>query len=171
MVKLSSSSAEACGITTAQWRDGVLETHSYFDGQGDQRTPWPEDAWAWEALPALLRACVTGEVPRSVEVFVPLLQSRLPELRARTWQVARSEGERVQVPAGEFAAVSLTLRAGDETMTWVFDAAFPHVLLRYQASDGTEYRLAKVERLPYWQQQQPGGESWYPPALRDGYGR
>jgi hypothetical protein len=171
MVKLSSSSAEACGLTTAQWRDGYLETHSYFDGQGDRRTKWPAGAWAWEALPAVLRAFVGGEAPGSLEVFTPLLESRLAELRAYTWHLEREPIDAARVPAGEFAAVSITLRRQDETMTWIFDATFPHVLLRYRASDGTEYRLAKVERLPYWSQHQPGGEEWYPAALRDGYGR
>jgi hypothetical protein len=169
LVKLASSSTEACGITTAQWRDGVLETHSYFDGQGDRRTTWPEAAWPWEAMPAVLRSFVKGDTPQTIDVFVPLLNSRLPELQAHTWRLTRTSVDRVSVPAGDFAGVSIELRRGDETMTWVFDAAFPHVLLRYQESGGTTYRLAKVERMAYWQQHQPGDQAWYPTALRDGY--
>lgn len=169
LVKLTSSSSEACGITTARLRGDVLETSSYFDGQGDRRTAWPAGAWPWEALPAVLRSYVVAEAPRSIEVFPSLLDSRLPELRSRTWSLTKTRPDAFEVPAGRFDAVSLELRHEDETMTWVFDRAFPHVLLQYRDEEGTEYRLAKVERLPYWNQHQPGGEAWYPASLRDGY--
>jgi len=171
LVKFITSSTEACGISTSRWHQGVLETHSYFDGQGDHSMTWPEHTWPWEALPALLRGFVDGEAPKSLRVFPSLLQSRFPELREREWKITRHTGESVKVPAGTFGVVEFTLRHGDDVQRFAFDATFPHTLVRYRGEDGTEYRLAKRERLPYWQMHEPGGESWYPPSLRDGYGR
>lgn len=169
LVKMTTSSAEACGITTSQWRDGTLTTSSYFDGQGDRRTAWPEGAWPWEALPAVLRGYVTGESEETVRIFAPLLTSRLPDLRAHDWSVTRRTGKTWQGTAGAFEAVEFELRHGDARMRYVFDAAFPHTLLHYGDESGTTYDLAKVERLAYWTQHDPGGEEWYPPDLRDGY--
>jgi len=42
----------------------------------------------------------------------------------------------------------------------------PHRLLRFERDDGTVYRMAKCERIPYWSMHDPGGEAWWPEGLR-----
>lgn len=169
LLKISTSSVEACGVSTAQMRDQVLETHSYFDGQGDRTVSWPSGAWPWSGLPAVLRDFVTGEPASTLNVFAPLLSSRFPELRDQAWKVVRQRPHRLMVPAGEFEAVAIELQHEDVRMTFEFDSASPHTLLRYSDTLGSEYRLAKVERMAYWQKNKPGDEQWYPAHLRDGF--
>ena len=171
VVKLATSSAEACGVSTAILVDGKLATHSYFDGQGDRQVSWPRGAWPQSGLPALLRDYVMGEAPASVSVFTPLLTGRFGDLRAQKWQLKKRYLEEHKVPAGSFAAYEIELRHKDQHMTYIFDAAVPHVLLQYRSSHGTNYKLAKVERIPYWSMHRPGDESWYPPELREGFSR
>ena len=51
-------------------------------------------------------------------------------------------------------------------MAYLFAAESPHRLLRLTLSDGSDYRLARCERIPYWQMTRPGGELWLPEAVR-----
>ena len=171
LVKLATSSAEACGVSTANLLDGKLATHSYFDGQGDQQVRWPRGALPQAGLPALLRDYVLGEAPANIQVFTSLLTARFGELRAQDWKLKKRFIDSHQVPAGSFPAYEIELRRKDQHMTYVFDAVVPHVLLEYHSSNSTDYKLVKVERIPYWGMHRPGDESWYPPALRESFGR
>ena len=165
--KLAATSSEACGVATALVRGGQLETHSYFDGQGDRVQPWPAGAVAEDGLPATLRDLVAAEpLPAELEVFPSLMSGRYPPaLRPVRYRVARSAAL-ARVPAGEFAAVEIRLTSGAEFASYTFDRELPHPLLALRRSDGTEYRLVKRERLAYWKLHRPGDESWIPPALR-----
>jgi hypothetical protein len=164
--KLATSSTEGCGISTSEMTGGTLETRSYFDGQGERRTPWPEGALPEDGLPAVLRDWVRGEVPASLRVFPSLLAGRYPPLEADEWRLTRSESSGVELPAGTFAGVELRLDRGDDWMAYLFAAESPHRLLRLTRSDGSDYRLAKCERIPYWQMTRPGGELWLPDTVR-----
>ncbi|UCE03620.1 MAG: hypothetical protein JSW67_05395 [Candidatus Latescibacterota bacterium] len=57
------------------------------------------------------------------------------------------------------------LRAGDEKLRYIFDAVPPHQLLLFRQSNGTEYRLSKSQRIPYWQMHDPGDEAWWPESM------
>lgn len=166
LVKLATSSAEACGITTALLTGGTLATHSYFDGQGERSTPFPAGALPEDALPALLRDFVAGPAPSEVALFPSLFTGRLPELAAASYRLERRPSAELTVPAGTFAAVELRLAGGDRFLAYAFEAEPPHRLLRLRRSDGTEYRLAKCERIPYWEMARPGAEEWYPEGER-----
>ena len=164
--KLTTSSAEGCGISTAEMTAGTLRASSYFDGQGERRLPWPEGAVAEDALPAVLRDWVTGELPPAIEVFPSLLAGRFPELAAGEWRLTRRAVEAVELPAGVFSGVELRLSRGADWSTYLFAAEPPHQLLRLRRGDGSDYRLAKCERIPYWRMSRPGGESWLPASVR-----
>lgn len=168
LVKLATTSSEACGITTAEMVDGRLATRSYFDGQGDRTAPWP-GGLPEDGLPAVLRELVRGDLPATLQVVPSLLAPRLPPLEPETFRVSRSPAGDVEVPAGRFAGVEIELAAeggGGRSLRYVFAAEPPHRLLAFAASDGTSYRLAKCERLEYWRLNRPGDEEWLPGGLR-----
>ena len=163
--KLSVTSSEGCGISTAHMVEGEINTRSYFDGQGEATTAWPEGALAEDGLAAALRDYVTGELPRSLEVVPSFMSGRLPAAAARSWRLTRGAGERAG-PDGPIAVAELRLEAGDRWLSFAFDRRPPHVLVHHRASDGTEYRLAKCERIAYWSMNGKGGEQWLPEAVR-----
>lgn len=170
LVKLAATSSEACGITTAEVVDGRLSTRSYFDGQGAREIAYP-GGLPDDGLPALLRELVAGEAPAEVEVFPSLLAPKLPALVPARWRLARTETTAAGAPGAggegaEVPAVELRLERGGEWRRYVFAREAPHPLLAYAASDGTSYRVAKCERLAYWQLNRPGDEEWLPADLR-----
>ncbi len=62
--------------------------------------------------------------------------------------------------------MELRLASGASKLTYTFETASPHRLRRFEREDGTTYRLAKCDRLAYWDMHDPGGEAWLPPAVR-----
>jgi hypothetical protein len=155
--KVAATSAEACGVSTAEVARGHLETRSYFDGQGDRSLAWPAGAVPEDGLPAILRDYVAAPAPKTLSVFPSLMQSRFPELAPAVWSVEKRSAE---------ASVELRLSRGDEWLAYTFDLAAPHRLLRFERNDGTVYALAKCERIPYWKMHDPGDEAWLPDAVR-----
>jgi len=164
--KLAATSSEGCGISTAQMTGGTLTTSSYFDGQGDERWDYPPGALAEDGLPMTLRDFLDGETPTKVEVFPSLMAGRFPSLDVATYRVERQKVSAVQVPAGSFDAIEIKLIDGTRWMAYTFDSRPPHALVRATRDDGTVYRLAKCERIPYWDMNIPGGEDWLPVSVR-----
>jgi hypothetical protein len=166
IVKLAATSSEECGVSTALLKQGRLETHSYFDGEGDRAQDFPPAAVPEDALPALLRDYVRGEPPPTLSIFPLLLMGRYARLAPVTYTVHKRARGALEVPAGSFDAVEIELVSGDTTLAYDFDSVPPFRLLRFHGSDGTEYRLAKGERLRYWEMHDPGGEAWLPADLQ-----
>lgn len=167
--KLASASSEACGVTTAEMVGGRLTTHSYFDGQGDRTAGWPANVLPEDGLPASLRdyvAGVTGRAPATLEVFPSLLSARLPELRPVTYRLERREVPAVDSPAGKVPGVEIRLTSGPSVLAYTFDRQAPYHLLGFAREDGTAYRLARCERIAYWQMNKPGDEAWLPQGTR-----
>jgi len=186
--KVAASSSEACGVSYAEMTRGKLQTHSYFDGEGDRGQRWPAGAWPEDGLPAALRTFVSGLLPGSLDVFPSLLAARYEDLRPRTYTLERRKVPAAAAaaatpggaasPSGQAAAspseagdpgeeaVELRLSSGKSKLAYTFEARPPHRLLHFERDDGTTYRLAKCERLVYWQMHDPGAEAWLPPALR-----
>ena len=165
--KLTAMSSEACGTSTASLRGNQLSLNSYFDGQGDRILTWPKSAIPMDGLSLILREYVRGSLPESLDVYSELMTNRFAEHKVTTFSISRSESSPIEVPAGQFQAITLTFSANEMQDVYVFDAKLPHTLLRMKRSDGTEYRLAKTERLAYWNLHDPGDESWHPKALLD----
>lgn len=155
--KIAATSSEACGVANADMVRGRLETHSYFDGQGDRAIDWPAGALPQDGLPAHLRDYVAGPAPATLAVFPSLLYGRFAELRPTGYRLERRE-------AGD--EVTLRLTAGERFLAYTFDKAAPHRLRRFADHEGTTYELAKCDRLAYWEMHDPGGEAWLPPSVR-----
>ncbi len=164
--KLATTSSEACGVSTAEMVGGRLATRSYFDGQGDRTTSWPAGALPEDGLPASLRDYVAGRTPAALEVFPSLLAGRLPELKPATYRVERREVPAVETPEGRVPGVEIRLTRGPSLLAYTFDREPPYRLLRFGREDGTAYRLAKCERVPYWRMSRPGDEAWLPASVR-----
>jgi hypothetical protein len=155
--KIAATSSEACGISNAAMVGDRLETRSYFDGQGDRSTLWPAGALPEDGLPASLRDYVAGPAPAALKVFPSLLMGRFSKLEPATYRVARKE-------TGD--GVEIRLTSGPSVLTYTFAKESPHHLLRFEREDGTVYRMAKCERIPYWEMHDPGGEAWLPGNVR-----
>ena len=151
--KIAASSTEACGISTAEMIGGRLATHSYFDGQGDRTMDYPAGTLPEDGLPLFLRGYVEGPAPSRLSIFPSLLHGAYPELVPAAYRV-----EKRSVPDG----VEIRLTSGKSALTYTFDPQLPHRLLRFEREDGTVYRMAKCERIPYWEMHEPGGEAWWP---------
>ena len=68
----------------------------------------------------------------------------------------------VETAAGPLPGVEIRLTGAAGVLAYTFAVESPHRLLRFERSDGTVYRMAKCERIPYWAQHNPGDESWWP---------
>lgn len=163
--KLTVTSSEGCGISTAQVVDGELNTRSYFDGQGERTAAYPRGALPVDGLALSLRDYLGGPLPKFIEVFPSLMTGRFPDLRATRFELERVAGSRT-VPAGTFETVEIELTGASGSMRYSFASEAPHPLVHYEDSEGTTYRMAKCERIPYWQMNRPGGENWLPRAVR-----
>jgi hypothetical protein len=155
--KIAATSSEACGISTAQMVGGRLETRSYFDGQGDRSTAYPAGALPEDGLPASLRDYIAGQAPAKLQVFPSLLMGRFSKLEPATYRVEKRE-------IGE--GIEFRLTSGPSILTYIFAKEVPYPLLRFEREDGTVYKLAKCERIAYWEMHDPGGEAWLPPGVR-----
>lgn len=164
--KIAATSSEACGVTTAQLVGGRLSTRSYFDGEGERTLGWPRNAVPEDGLPALLRDYVAGEAPETLAVFPTLLATRFEKLAPETFRVTKRDAGAVTVPAGSFPAVEVRLERDGGFLAYAFEREAPHRLLRFEDGKGTGYRLAKCERIPYWQMHDPGDEAWLPASVR-----
>jgi hypothetical protein len=154
--KIAASSAEACGISTADMVRGKLSTRSYFDGQGDRVQAWQAGVLPEDGLPALLRDYVAGDTPATLKVFPSLLMGRYADLSHQIYRVEKTiEG-----------SVEFRLTSGKSVLTYTFETVVPYRLLRFARGDGTVYEMVKCERIPYWQMHDPGDEAWLPEEVR-----
>jgi hypothetical protein len=140
----------AAGMTRGQ-----LDTRSYFDGQGDRSVDWPAGAVPEDGLPALLRDYVAGPAPETLQVFPSLLAGCFGKLEPVAYRVEKREGAE---------GVEIRLSHPSSSLLYVFEKEPPHRLVRFEREDGTVYRMAKCERLAYWEMHDPGDEAWLPPA-------
>jgi hypothetical protein len=164
--KIAATSSEACGISSADMTRGVLRLRSYFDGQGDKSRAWPGAAVPEDGLPMTLRDYVRGDCPAKLVIVPSLMMGRYADTNAAEWTVQRRPMARLEVPAGTFDAVEIRLDRDPHWLSYAFEAAAPHRLLRFGRDDGTEYRLVKGERIRYWMMHDPGGEAWLPASVR-----
>ena len=188
--KVSFSSQEWCGHVYAQLLfNGVsadLTSHSYFDGEADQKRSFsnqkeglPEDAvllWARGLAGPKLAPGESREIP----ILRSLERSRLIHVDV-DWQegtAARGgSSSTIQVPAGEFTVdrYTLTLPAakakklypvgrGAVTLparTWTIEVEteFPHRVVRWSRDDGLKAEMIGKTRMPYWGMNRNGYEA------------
>jgi hypothetical protein len=173
LTKVSFSSQEWCGNVYAHLlfdaAQARLTSHSYFDGEADQsRTmPVPTNALSGDALLLWARGLAApwlapGE-RRTVAFLRSLETARLEHrpvemLRATLSRAAAPS--RASVPAGTF---DIELRhveiEGGAAWTIAVEAAEPHRIIEWEASEGQKASLLGSDRLAYWKLNAPGGES------------
>jgi hypothetical protein len=174
--KVSFSSQEWCGHVYHQLvpRGEALrsESHSYFDGEADEvrDLPRPADGVVEDELPVLLRSYAgRGDYLQAgkglrVPYLGSLLRARLLHQPLSWGRAALSRAAapvEVEVPAGRLRAIVYTVAVeGGETGTYWFEAAAPHRLLKWRWSGGEEGVMLGSARLPYWQLNGAGQESY-----------
>lgn len=182
--KISFSSQEWCGHVFHQvlprLEGGALrlqsQSHSYFDGEGDdQRTlDWSAEALSEDELPLRLRhfAGRAEALPPGGSRSLPLLSSLL---RVRLGHQPLSiepvtiehvaQRSTLATPAGSFAVRSYVVkRKSGETTTYFIEEAAPHRVVGFRSQQGAtvteEALLRGSARLPYWQLNHNGHESY-----------
>ena len=156
-VKLVTSSQEWCGITSKQLfvrgPESVLRASSYFGAEGERADPVQLDARTvlFDALPLWLRSLDLDRVGRRAVQLLPAQLSshaQAPRIAPATIEVAAPRT--LDVPAGRFEGVPVTVVHDGGEDTFVFDAVAPHTLLRWERADGGHYELEWVRYAPYW---------------------
>lgn len=172
VAKVSFSSQEWCGHVWHQIvprGDGIGGVyHSYFDGEadGEENLERPEGGVFEDALPIILRgwkgAFLAPGESRTVPFLPSLLHSRLQH-EPLAWVSATvsraTESTTVQVPAGTFEVTVYTVAVSDgRVLTFAFETAVPHRLVRQTGPGGEELVLTGSKRMPYWRLNANGGE-------------
>lgn len=176
--KVSTSVQEWCGHAYSQAlfdADAVrITSHSYFDGEADQRLTLArtepaltEDALLHWARGLAAPAVAAGEQTAALSLLRSLEHVRLAHVpfafdRVRLRRAAALET--TQVPAGRFqvrrASADIT-RSDGTTRSWTFfvEEAPPRRLVRVMRDDGLAMELLGQKRLAYWQLNQEGHEA------------
>jgi hypothetical protein len=134
------------------------EAHSYWEGEADRvvEVLWALDGrprvWR-DALPLWLRAAVASDrVPPKVWMLPGQLGSRSPIEATRPVEASLGvrDGGALSRATGRADSTRLVVvtSAADTSRYW-FDAAWPHVLLRWESNART-LELTKTLRLDYW---------------------
>jgi hypothetical protein len=176
LTKVSFSGQEWCGHVYHQLlfdaRSIRSARHSYFDGEGDELAslPYPAGAMAADALWFWARGMAEPRLEPGQTRAAPLLtalQAVRDSHRPADWvqaSFARTAAtESITVPAGRFDAELWTVTAG--AATWKFWVArdAPHVILRWETSEGEKGELIATTRGKYWEHNKPGGEKQLEP--------
>lgn len=171
--KVSFSAQEWCGHSYEQatFHPGGVElvSHSYFDGEADERHRLAissegvsEDAlllWARGFAAPFLKP---GET-REIGLLRSLAEARLLH-RPVEWRKAKltrlKESRRIQVPAGTFETeVCAAEIEGGKDWTIYVEKSAPRRIVKWTVSDGESGELLASGRLPYWQMNAAGFRS------------
>ncbi|RMG16250.1 MAG: hypothetical protein D6729_11105 [Deltaproteobacteria bacterium] len=159
-VKVSLAMFEWCGNSYKEWlrETGALEYHTYWEGQARGTFPLvaSPSLYFYDDLGVRLRGLGALESGRfEIDVVDTLVHSKAPPPRLERATVEVVGQETLDLPAGRFEARKVVLRRGEAVDTLWFKVEAPHLLLRWDRSDGGRYRLAGVERLAYWEMNGP----------------
>lgn len=181
VAKISFTSQEWCGQVFHQLlpRDSKLEStsHSYFDGEADQRVdlPIPAGGIYEDQLPILVRGLAgpsfVGSGPEKgggTQITVPFLRS-LWSARGLHQKLAWGRAtisvasEAVPVMAGGRKYMTIETQVavdGGPTLTFDVEVSGSRRIVRWKSSEGDLLELMASERLPYWKLNAPGGETY-----------
>ncbi|MBC8011407.1 MAG: hypothetical protein H7067_15090 [Burkholderiales bacterium] len=168
LLKYAHTTSDSCGLTYKQgdrdgprWRQRVF---AYWQGMSetDTRAEPPPGALFYDELPFKLRLldwpaiAKTGGATRfTAPLMASVIGSKADPL---AWQPAAFSVERVDANW----RVTVTHARGEDR--FVFAAASPHGLLRWERWDGTALTLRHTIRMPYWELHNPGDERYLRPG-------
>lgn len=160
--KVTWSSQEWCGnlFKSALFNESAIrvESHSYFDGEGDQEVlvRYPELGISEDTLMLWARGMArpvlkVGET-KTVPMMLALQNSRYKEGPARWEEAVLSRKD----AGGELEEFKMTV--GKRSRTFLVEKAAPHRVVRYETSEGVKAEMLASERMKYWQMNGPEGE-------------
>jgi hypothetical protein len=172
-IKLTQSVTEWCGSVFEELlvdpRKVRRTLHTYFDADDTppSTTDTPPRILYGDAMPLLVRELrgpmIAAGTERRVPYYPPMLETRFahraPKVASAT--IARpADHAPWTTPAGTFDARVTTVTTDGTTTTFMVEEAAPHRLLGWESSTGEHAELRGVERLPYWELNAPGNESY-----------
>ncbi len=166
LLKFSLASFEWCGNTYKEFtrREGraALHVRTYWDGQAEATYDLPAgpEVILYDELPLWIRSLPQRTGTRRTMKLVPgQIHSKGPRPVLRDATLSAGGEETLETPAGRFDVVRWELAdEGGTTDTYWIAAAFPHLLVAWDRSDGGRYRLKSSQRLAYWELSRPGDE-------------
>jgi hypothetical protein len=156
-IRVTLSSQDWCGLThktlTVLEGAALLRTDSYFGAEAGRvfRFAVDERTVLGDALPLFVRTLdLRSPGVRRLRIADAQLSSHAPPPRVRDATFEVGLPGVVDVPAGRFGAVPITVLAGDDEDVYWVDAEAPHTLVRWDRADGGTWELDHVRRAPYW---------------------
>lgn len=144
---------------------------SYFGGEGDQdqKLSLPEGGLFLDEIPILVRqfpsAFLQPGESKKAPIFPQLTHARLIHKPADWAQGTISRGDKpktIEVPAGKFEVETWTVEAHGDTWTYLVEKTHPHRIILWTGPSAFRAELTGSARLPYWELNQNGGESYLP---------
>jgi hypothetical protein len=170
-VRATVTSHEWCGITFKSFKGWLtpplLETRSYWDGEGDAARSLQTGVVPLEAVPLILRSMdFAGKV--ELKSLPDLLNNRAGKPSILNLSAWVDGEETIEVPAGRFechrvnvikiaegepeaGAPPVAPGRGTHLMTLWIEKAFPNRIILRADNDGTRFALHESERRAYWE--------------------
>ncbi len=159
LVKMTTTSHEWCGITTKNLSlkgdTPGLDYRSYFESEGEgtyDLSNWPDGGVTEEQLLFAVR-----DLPFKAGLEVPIsvlsrqLESHATSPRWRPGTLTVVEKIGVEDANGvEREVWKVEARLGAQTLTYYVGTAAPHLLVRFDGTDGATMRLKEAKRWAYW---------------------
>jgi len=169
LAKLTFSSQEWCGQSFKELvnfkRKSSYNYNTYWDGQGSGSfdITFPEDLYAYDALPVQLRMLNLLENQKFEIDLLPTQKSSkavYPKTEKAIVTVVKSE--EISVSAGNYDCylVEVSHSAGND-LFWL-EKSFPYRMVKWEAHNTDLYELIDSKKLAYWELNQPGGEKYLP---------
>lgn len=175
-LKVSNTVQEWCGSFFGMWHTNAnalaYTRHSYFESEGDtdnMQFQIPADEWEYEDnLPILIRDLKgdwmkMGET-KTIQLLPSIQHQRFThdKIQFLPATVTKSDGGSVSVGGKTYPSTihwkwsytddSEGFPQGSKSVTedyWT-EAAYPHRILKWESSDGSNGELMESQRLPYW---------------------
>ena len=159
-LKVSLSMFEWCGNSYKEWlrETGSLEYRTYWEGQARGSHPLVASPalYFYDDLGVRLRGLGGLDAGRfEIDLVDTLVSSKAPPPRIERASVEVGPVEVLQLPAGTMKGRKVVVTRGTRRDVLYFGVEAPHPLLEWDRADGGRYRLAGLERLPYWEMNAP----------------
>ncbi|MDP2316017.1 MAG: hypothetical protein Q8P41_24180 [Pseudomonadota bacterium] len=173
-IKVTFSAQEWCGMVYDELVMGPtsvhVTAHTYFDS--DTTAPAthkvPADLVYEDSVPVLVRGLDTPWLAPGATRTVPWWPAQMAQRFAHEpaaigeATVTRAAASAPKtVPAGTFTVDEFTVAvAGGPTTSWFVESAAPHRIVAWSSTAGERAELRGSDRLPYWQLNKPGDETY-----------